>query len=105
MSSVRRRRIYVIIAAMDQITAFLSQVVFTISGNELTVGDLLIVPSVLLFWVRATSERGLRGVRSDLRFRITELFDEAGIVIAFPQRDIHLDGRLVVESAPRPDSL
>lgn len=30
-------------------------------------------------------------VQSDVRFRIDELFNEAGLVIAFPQRDIHLD--------------
>jgi potassium efflux system protein len=29
-------------------------------------------------------------VRSDLRFRIDELFREHGITIAFPQRDVHL---------------
>jgi small-conductance mechanosensitive channel len=26
-----------------------------------------------------------------VRFRITELFAENGIVVAFPQRDVHLD--------------
>jgi small-conductance mechanosensitive channel len=43
------------------------------------------------FWiqVRAVIER--RRIESDLRFRIDELFREAGIVIAFPQRDVHLD--------------
>jgi len=30
-------------------------------------------------------------VASDVRFRILELFGEAGIVMAFPQRDVHLD--------------
>jgi small-conductance mechanosensitive channel len=34
-------------------------------------------------------------VMSDLRFMIGKRLDEAGIVIAFPQRDVHLD-------APRP---
>jgi len=28
---------------------------------------------------------------SDIRFRIDKLFREAGITIAFPQRDVHLD--------------
>lgn len=45
-------------------------------------------------WVHSTAERGLRLIRSDLRFRIDELFRENGIVIAFPQRDVHLDGQL-----------
>lgn len=43
------------------------------------------------FWCDVEGERALREIRSDIRFRITELFDENGIVIAFPQRDIHLD--------------
>jgi potassium efflux system protein len=30
-------------------------------------------------------------VCSDVRFRIDRLFREAGISIAYPQRDIHLD--------------
>jgi len=45
-------------------------------------------------WVHATAERGLRLIRSDLRFRIDELFREHAVVIAFPQRDVHLDGSL-----------
>lgn len=48
----------------------------------------------LNIWVHSTAERGLRVVRSDLRFRIEELFREHGLVIAFPQRDVHLDGQL-----------
>jgi small-conductance mechanosensitive channel len=42
------------------------------------------------FWCDVSGERDLRRVRSNIRYRITELFGEAGIVIAFPQRDIHL---------------
>lgn len=43
------------------------------------------------FWVtiRRVVERKI--IESSLRFRIDELFREADIVIAFPQRDIHLD--------------
>ena len=33
----------------------------------------------------------IRQVESDIRFRIDELFRENHIVIAFPQRDVHLD--------------
>jgi len=36
----------------------------------------------------------LRRLRSEIRFRIDELFRENGIVIAFPQRDVHVDGEL-----------
>ncbi len=46
------------------------------------------------FWINATAERELRVVRSDIRFRIVELFESEGIVVAFPQRDVHLDGTL-----------
>jgi small-conductance mechanosensitive channel len=42
------------------------------------------------FWCDVTSERELRQVRSDIRLRITDLFAEHGIVIAFPQQDVHL---------------
>ncbi len=43
------------------------------------------------FWRDAHTERDLRQLRSAIRFRISQLFDENGIVIAFPQRDVHLD--------------
>lgn len=61
--------------------------------------------SALIFelnvWVFATNERGLRNIRSDLRYRIDELFAENGVVISFPQRDIHVDGSLqIIQSQP-----
>ncbi|MFG0315709.1 MAG: mechanosensitive ion channel family protein, partial [Planctomycetota bacterium JB042] len=43
------------------------------------------------FWIRMRREMDRRRVESDVRFRIDGLFREAGIVIAFPQRDVHLD--------------
>lgn len=43
------------------------------------------------FWCEVSGEKELRVVRSDIRFRIAELFEANGIVIAFPQRDVHLD--------------
>lgn len=33
----------------------------------------------------------IRRVQSDIRFKIDKLFAENDIVIAFPQRDVHLD--------------
>ena len=51
----------------------------------------------LFFWVHADGERDLRAIRSQLRFRIDALFGENEIVIAFPQRDVHLDGLGPVE--------
>lgn len=43
------------------------------------------------FWAEMSSEREQRYIRSEVRYRIDELFRENGIVIAFPQRDIHVD--------------
>ncbi|AKE52028.1 mechanosensitive ion channel family protein [Kangiella geojedonensis] len=43
----------------------------------------------LWFWARVGAVRELRVIRSDIRFSITKHFEEAGIVIAFPQRDLH----------------
>lgn len=44
----------------------------------------------ILFWLVVSGEKELRVVRSDLRFRIDELFREHDITIAFPQRDLHI---------------
>lgn len=53
------------------------------------------------FWVSTVSERGLRFIKSDVRFRIEELFNQHDIVIAYPQRDVHIDGELKIT---KPDS-
>jgi potassium efflux system protein len=45
----------------------------------------------LYFWISMNRIMDRRVIESDIRFRIDELFREAGIVIAFPQRDVHLD--------------
>jgi small-conductance mechanosensitive channel len=47
------------------------------------------------FWVDLSQIASSLRVMSDLRFMIGKRLDEAGVVIAFPQRDVHLD-------APRP---
>lgn len=49
-----------------------------------------------VFWVVAHSETEIRRCRSDIRFRIYEVFHEHNIVIAYPQRDIHLNGELTL---------
>ena len=60
------------------------------------------------FWAEVQGERELRQIRSDIRHRITELLQAAGITIAFPQRDVHLntlaplDVRLSPLSEPAP---
>jgi small-conductance mechanosensitive channel len=46
----------------------------------------------LYFWINGDED--LRVIRSDLRFRIAALFDENGILIAFPRQDVHLEGSL-----------
>ncbi len=57
------------------------------------------------FWVEITREMDARRVCSDLRFMLSEDFEAAGIAIAFPQRDVHLDfaGPLRVERSRRKD--
>ena len=67
-------------------------------------GDSSLVFEVNL-WARAKGERGLRAIRSDLRFRIDALFREHGVTIAFPQRDVHLDGEVRVVSAGSPPTV
>jgi len=42
-------------------------------------------------WLILDTDEGNRIVLSNIRHRIKEALDEAGIVIAFPQRDVHLD--------------
>ncbi len=49
------------------------------------------------FWCDVTGERLLREIRSDVRYRICDLFAENDIVVAFPQRDVHLDTRDALE--------
>lgn len=43
------------------------------------------------FWVRARSPMSVRVIQSRVRFGIDDLFREHDLVIAFPQRDVHLD--------------
>jgi small-conductance mechanosensitive channel len=52
-------------------------------------GDSALVFEVY-FWAELSNQREQRQIRSEVRFRIDELFRENDIVIAFPQRDVHL---------------
>ena len=47
--------------------------------------------------IEVGGEKFLRDIRSAIRFRISELFETNGIVIAFPQRDVHLDTKDALE--------
>lgn len=60
-----------------------SLVVFDDFGDNALVFD-------LYFWLELSDVINMRIIRSNVRFRIEELFREAGITIAFPQRDTHL---------------
>jgi len=46
----------------------------------------------LYFWINGDSD--LRVVRSELRFRIAELFDANGVSIAAPRQEVYLEGAL-----------
>ncbi len=45
----------------------------------------------LFFWCQIERPMDLRMIESELRFDIDAAFRAAGVVIAFPQRDIHID--------------
>ena len=49
------------------------------------------------FWIVISRIIERRLIESSVRFRIDDLFREAGIVIAFPQRDVHLDTQKPLE--------
>lgn len=51
----------------------------------------------VFFWVRAEHNWNVRIARSDVRFAIDKVFREHDIVIAFPQRDVHIDGSVLVD--------
>jgi len=51
----------------------------------------------LYFWIQTTAERSLRGTRSQLRFAIDAIFKANDVTIAFPQRDVHIDGSIDVK--------
>lgn len=46
---------------------------------------------LVYFWVQMIERNNRLVIQSDIRHRINRLFEDAGIVIAFPQRDVHLD--------------
>ncbi len=51
----------------------------------------------LNFWLELRPEIDRFVVQSDLRFMIAEAFADAGIIVAFPQRDLHLDASRPLE--------
>lgn len=63
------------------------QVFFTDFGDNALMFD-------LYFWINSQVEGGLRLVASNMRFELNNAFNDAGIVVAYPQRDVHVDGRI-----------
>ncbi|MEJ8567838.1 mechanosensitive ion channel family protein [Elongatibacter sediminis] len=59
-------------------------VVFEDFGDNALVFDLYL-------WCEVQTGTELRVIRSETRFNIEALFADNGIVVAFPQRDVHLD--------------
>lgn len=45
----------------------------------------------VLFWARIRNMLQLKTIASDIRFTVDDMMREAGITIAYPQRDVHLD--------------
>jgi small-conductance mechanosensitive channel len=74
----------------DVLTEPTPVVVFEDFGDNALIFD-------IYFWCEAQAERELRVIRSDVRFRIDELCREKDIVIAFPQRDVHLYAKTPIE--------
>ena len=44
----------------------------------------------LYFWAEIATVMDMKKIQSEIRFKISELFKKNNIVIAFPQRDLHL---------------
>ncbi|MBO1898304.1 mechanosensitive ion channel [Shewanella sp. BF02_Schw] len=85
-----RELIYQVIAERDDILPQPKpSVLFEDFGDNALIFD-------LIFWVSAVSETDIRRRRSEIRFRMYELFNENNVVIAYPQRDLHVNGNLTV---------
>ncbi|MCC6682690.1 MAG: mechanosensitive ion channel [Phycisphaeraceae bacterium] len=65
-------------------------VIFEAFGDNALIFD-------LYFWSRITRPMDLRKVHSELRFAVDAAMRQAGIVIAYPQRDVHLDSLRPIE--------
>ena len=61
-----------------------SVVVFEDFGDSALVFD-------AFFWVSMQSGREMRIIRSDVRFKIEQIFREHDVVVSFPQHDVHLN--------------
>jgi len=59
-------------------------------------GDSALIFTVY-FWIEVTSDVDYRIVKSDIRHMLDKRFRDAGITIAFPQRDVHIDSSRPIE--------
>lgn len=66
------------------------QIIFEDFGDSSLIFD-------VYFWVYSAGDKNSRQIRSDIRFTIDQLFRDNGITMAFPQRDIHIDGTLQIQ--------
>ena len=66
------------------------QVIFEDFGESALIFD-------VYFWAEMRGEKDQRLLRSEVRFRIDQLFRENDIVIAFPQQDVHIRSGLPVD--------
>ena len=82
----------------DQVAELVRQAVDEVAGISKTPAPLVIFEdfgdSALIFdvyfWAEMRGEKDQRLLRSEVRFRIDQLFRDNGIVIAFPQQDVHI---------------
>lgn len=65
-------------------------VLFSDFGSDALIFD-------LFFWMKIQTSLERRMIESDLRFMIEGAFRDAGITIAYPQRDVHLDAKTPLE--------
>ncbi|MEX2367326.1 MAG: mechanosensitive ion channel domain-containing protein [Pseudohongiellaceae bacterium] len=56
----------------------------------------------LYFWINTFGEKDLRIIKSEIRHGIDEILTANAIVIAFPQRDVHVDGHLSITGTGLP---
>lgn len=105
LSDNRMRYSVAVGVAYGSPTRKVSQILLeTIEGHELVLKD---PPAAVLFenfadsaltftvyfWLELISVRDNRAIVSEIRHRISEALARAGVVIAFPQRDVHIDAQ------------
>ena len=79
------RLIYDIVRENPRINTYPEPVVlFNSFGNSALIFS-------ILFWASVSTPMDLRTITSDIRYAIDKAFRSHGVVIAFPQHDVHID--------------